>query len=207
MATKKSARKNDRSTEPIHYLSSSEDEPEDDDDQEEEEDYVDEGDVVAQPWWEKRAVRYVARHPWKYLLGTLLVLFVIVLFEGYTRRNLSTSLIRPSVFLNRSASVFKAVFRWFGWQLARLLNLYELFRDMILDLGALMKPTWRCLVSPLWFFDGWYQYFMDTYDEYVAATIGTPTLVIVVLGVCILVATARYYWKKRKALQQQQQQH
>lgn len=100
---------------------------------------------------------------WSVAAALCVLVVGIVIAEGHFRRNWPESPRRPSALVSTWAKHAQSVFRWIGWHLACLLDIYEWVHGLILDLWALVIPTINLLVSPFWFFKGWYQYFGNTF--------------------------------------------
>lgn len=133
--------------------------------------------------------------PW-YIVAVLIVLALVVVWtEGYCRRNWPDSPRRPSRVLTRFADFAKDWFFWFGWQLARLLDLYELVRDFILDTGTLACSAIKVIVSPLAFVDGWVTYFKGLYDNYMVV-LTIAGLLVALAGA--MIATRRSVWHNKR---------
>jgi hypothetical protein len=144
----------------------------------------------------------VRKHPWIALALVLAIVVGTVSVEGQFRRHWPESRWRPSVCMDIWAEWSKNLFRWVGYHLAWVMDIYDWIKEWILDFAAMCRPLFQLLWSPFYFFRGWYDYFEDVYNRWVSETIGTMALVgstIAFLIVSLLVVRMYRRWKAKRA--------
>ena len=143
--------------------------------------------------WLSRRASHIWRYKW-YLLGVLLVMILVgVLAEGECRRNNPDSPWRPSAFIERQADRMTKFFRRVGWWIGRLTDIYYYFKDVLLDFVALLDPALRLIVSPVYTFSGWCDYYLAAYVGMGPAllTAAGITVVTVMFAIALPLASVR----------------
>jgi len=117
------------------------------------------------------------------MFGSLCLVLVVV--ESYFRRTNQTSRYRPSNLIEELAERCRSVFRWIGFQIARLTDLYYWIKEYFPyeDICRLVKVTSDLVVSPFWAIKGWYSYYSASMSN---VQFGVLTSILVICGLMIV---------------------
>ena len=111
---------------------------------------------------------YTFTYNLSYTFSTSVFLTVAVLIlENNCRRSeeYNESMIRPSFMLNELSISFRETFKWIGFHLAKLTDLFYWIREYIFeDLANILRPTIGLCLSWLEFFKGYYNYYVKQSD-------------------------------------------
>lgn len=124
------------------------------------------------------------------VLVAVVMALVALMTEGYFRRNAPESTLRPSALLGRVADAFETMFRWLGWQLGRIVDIYEWIRDILIDASALLAPIVKTITSPIYIVAGWCDYFHAAYVD----MSGDYYWVVMILSLVVLVSISCATW-------------
>lgn len=101
-----------------------------------------------------------------YFMGGILVLVVT---ETITRKHIPESYFRPTNTMSLITNQSQIVFRWLGFQFARITDLVYYIREYFpyQDICNLLSSTWQMVKTPFQYFGtGWYDYFADMVSNY-----------------------------------------